>query len=62
MVDLPYDLWYQIAQFIPRRELRNLYSVNRTLYDIAMDERYKLINVYRHTDKNYDAGFLPLIQ
>jgi hypothetical protein len=40
-IKVPDDVWYHIARFIRRGELRKLYSVNRTFFEIAMDERYR---------------------
>jgi hypothetical protein len=37
---LPYEIWLHIATFIPPALLRNLYSVNRSFFDIAMNARY----------------------
>ena len=40
---LPFDIWLHIASFLPSSQLRNLYTVNHALFEIAMDERYKEI-------------------
>ncbi|TFK33986.1 hypothetical protein BDQ12DRAFT_657405 [Crucibulum laeve] len=40
-LDIPYDVWFNVAQFLPKEEIRNLYGVNRALFMIAMDERYQ---------------------
>jgi F-box-like len=45
---LPFDIWLHIASFLPVSQLRNLYAVNRALFDIAMDERYKEIRFDWH--------------
>ncbi|KAF8888087.1 hypothetical protein BD779DRAFT_477683 [Infundibulicybe gibba] len=41
---IPHDIWVHIAQFIPALALRNLFSVNRTFFHIAMDYRYRQIS------------------
>ena len=41
MVDLPSEVWAYIARFIPDHDLRNLFGVNRTFFDIAIDLRYR---------------------
>lgn len=45
MVDIPPEIWLNIAKYIPPRDLLNLISVNSVLLDIAMDERYKRVNL-----------------
>ena len=43
MIELPYrdDVWMLIVQYLPAQRVRSLYSVNRALFDIALDLRYK---------------------
>ncbi|PBK99581.1 hypothetical protein ARMGADRAFT_1008108 [Armillaria gallica] len=36
----PYDIWLNIAHFIPPLVLENLFSVNRVLFHLAMEQRY----------------------
>lgn len=43
MVELPYELWLQITQYLPGHAVTSLMSVNRSLYNIALDERYKVV-------------------
>lgn len=38
---VPYDVWRHIASFLPPVEVEQLYTLNRSLFNIAMDERYK---------------------
>lgn len=40
MPNIPHDVWLYIAQFIPDSSLRDMFSVNRSLFDIAMNLRY----------------------
>lgn len=41
MLDLPTELWRHIAHFLPREEIKRLYSVNQAFYYLAMDETYR---------------------
>lgn len=38
---LPPEIWRQIAAHLTPGILKDLYSVNRTLFDLAMDVRYR---------------------
>ncbi len=40
----PYDIWLYIAHFIPPLVLENLFSVNRVLFHLAMEQRYGQIS------------------
>jgi hypothetical protein len=44
MIDIPHDIWLHIAQFIPLLVLRNMFSLNRTFFDIVMDLRYQQVS------------------
>jgi hypothetical protein len=53
--EIPVDIWLLIAEFIPESTLRKLYAVNRVFFDIAMDLRYRKLEVSplifnRHSD------------
>ncbi|KAF8170430.1 hypothetical protein BJ912DRAFT_861191 [Pholiota molesta] len=39
--DLPYKVWEHITTFLPSEETKRLLCVNRTLFAIAMNERYR---------------------
>jgi len=39
--DVPYDVWRHITSFLSPDEVKQLYTVNRTLFSLAMDQRYK---------------------
>jgi hypothetical protein len=43
MIDIPVEIWLQIAQYLPGTALRNLYSLNHTFYHLAMNERYRVV-------------------
>jgi hypothetical protein len=44
-MDLPYDIWLEIVKFLPGDIVRRLFSVNRVLFEIAMDERYREVEI-----------------
>ncbi|KAF8149884.1 hypothetical protein B0H34DRAFT_165958 [Crassisporium funariophilum] len=41
MPDVPYEVWRHITDFLPLKEVKQMYGVNRSLFNIAMDERYR---------------------
>ncbi|KAF5365940.1 hypothetical protein D9758_006700 [Tetrapyrgos nigripes] len=47
MPDVPEDIWRSIANLVPKHILRNMYEVNGTFYDLAMNERYREVNCDR---------------
>ncbi|KAF8656955.1 hypothetical protein AX16_002310 [Volvariella volvacea WC 439] len=49
-MNLPYDIWVHIAQYLSPVQLRDLYSVNQAFYDLAMNERYREVNLHYLTD------------
>jgi len=40
---MPDDVWYFVARYLPPKELRRLYGVNRALFHLSMEERYRNI-------------------
>jgi hypothetical protein len=42
--DFPADIWLYISQFLPDDLLQKMIGVNRLLFDIGMDRRYKSIS------------------
>jgi hypothetical protein len=46
-MELPLDVWHHIISFIPTEQLRILYGVDRTLFNVAMNIRYKEVDLYR---------------
>lgn len=40
---IPFDIWLEIASYLSRDDCIRLYSVNRALFEISMDERYRLV-------------------
>jgi len=45
MVELPYDLWLEIASVTDAATIRKLYSVNSAFFKISMKERYNAVCV-----------------
>jgi hypothetical protein len=45
MVDLPPEIWFHIISFLPRSCVRKLIGVNRTLFEIALDEIYREVRL-----------------
>lgn len=51
MQEIPYDVWRCIADFLPAEEVKGLYTVNRALLNISMDERYRVAYIGPLYDK-----------
>lgn len=51
MDDVPYDVWHSITTFLSSQEVKRLYTLNRSLYNIAMDERYRKVFIGSFTDE-----------
>ncbi|PPQ81012.1 hypothetical protein CVT25_014520 [Psilocybe cyanescens] len=45
MVDIPLEIWFNIAHFIPAQDLLRLMSLNRVFFYTAMDIRYKGVTI-----------------
>ncbi|KAF8067926.1 hypothetical protein FPV67DRAFT_1165267 [Lyophyllum atratum] len=62
-VELPFEIWRQVASYLPTDCLTALYSVNRPFFELAMEERYNTVR-FEHPDeiaKNFDFHFrLPM--
>ncbi|TFK67296.1 hypothetical protein BDN72DRAFT_107037 [Pluteus cervinus] len=41
--ELPMELWMLIASYLPKGDVQKLMSVNRALYEVAMDAKYGLV-------------------
>jgi hypothetical protein len=41
--DLPLELWLEILSYLPRSALHMMIGVNRTLFELALDEKYEEI-------------------
>lgn len=53
MANIPPEIWFNIAKFMPRGDLRNLLELNSVFFNIAMDIRYREIVICtRTTDRH----------
>ncbi|KAF8149935.1 hypothetical protein B0H34DRAFT_169112 [Crassisporium funariophilum] len=43
--DLSYDIWLYITGFMTTNDVKKLYPVNRALFDISLNERYKVQSI-----------------
>ena len=43
--DLPSDIWYHIAEFLPDNVLQHFFAVNSMLHHLALNARYREITV-----------------
>ncbi len=44
---LPFEIWAHIASYLSSIELGRLFSINKALYEISMDSRYKTLQLRR---------------
>ena len=49
MANIPPEIWFHIAEFIPNKHLHDLLAVNRIFFDIAMDIRYREVLIETRT-------------
>lgn len=49
MANIPPEIWFHIAKFIPNKDLRDLLGVNSVFFNIAMDIRYRDIMISTRT-------------
>ena len=49
MANIPPEIWFHIAKFIPNKDVRDLLGVNRVFFNIAMDIRYREIMIGART-------------
>ncbi|KAJ2912287.1 hypothetical protein MD484_g8131, partial [Candolleomyces efflorescens] len=47
-----YDVWANIASFLPSKALQGLYSVNQALFNLSMDERYRRLDLSNPGDES----------
>ena len=53
MANIPPEIWFHIAKFIPTKDLRDLLGVNSVFFNLAMDIRYREIVIStRSADQN----------
>ncbi|KAL0948447.1 hypothetical protein HGRIS_011020 [Hohenbuehelia grisea] len=48
---IPDDFWYHVSTFIPHRQLEDLYSVNRALFNTAMNTKYRRVEFANFDDE-----------
>lgn len=51
ITDIPHEIWHIISSFLPDGEVRALYSVNRALFELGMDEIYRSVGFASLRDK-----------
>jgi len=51
-MDLPYEIWQLIVNHLPDEQVRQLYSVNRALLNIALDLRYQEAGLRVYPDRS----------
>lgn len=49
--ELPFELWLEILSYLPQGFHRRLIAVNRALFEYALDEIYKKVELV-HDDEN----------
>lgn len=60
MPELSYDIWLNISRYIYKDQLKELYSVNRALFEIAMDERYREVSFLCLSEKDTQRNLARL--
>ena len=61
-MDLPFDVFLLIVSFIPAEQLRILYRVHRTFFNLAMDIRYKEVDLYRSGEEETISNTLSRLR
>jgi len=44
-IQLPFDIWLHIASFLSKAELWDIRTLNRVIFDIALDSHYRSVNI-----------------
>ena len=57
--DLPVELWLEILTYLPRSTLHKLIGVNRTLFELALNDLYEEVRLISD-DKDMDKTFKQL--
>ncbi|KAJ7119684.1 hypothetical protein C8R44DRAFT_788706 [Mycena epipterygia] len=57
---IPFEIWLQIRDFMGHESSSSLYSVNRTLFEIVMNARYRVLDITRLNDDVVSR--LPLVK
>ncbi|KJA23705.1 hypothetical protein HYPSUDRAFT_39538 [Hypholoma sublateritium FD-334 SS-4] len=59
MADLPVELWLEILTYLPRSALQKLIGVNRTLFELALNDMYEEVRLISD-DKDMEKTFNQL--
>jgi hypothetical protein len=51
VTDIPDDIWSYIAEMLPLNTLRDMLTVNRVFFEMAMNARYREVS-FLHIDSN----------
>jgi hypothetical protein len=60
-IQLPFDIWLHITSFLSKAELWDIRTLNRVIFDIALDSHYRSVNINldfcgrRKTSKVFDV-------
>lgn len=57
--DLPVELWLEILTYLPRSTLHKLIGVNRTLFELALNDLYEEVRLISD-DKDMEKTFNQL--
>ncbi|KAF9048635.1 hypothetical protein BJ165DRAFT_1039764 [Panaeolus papilionaceus] len=61
-IQLPYDIWFTISKYLSSDELKRLYSVNKALFYISMDEKYKAASIGSLSQSDTARSLVRLIE
>ena len=61
-MDFPLDIWHHIISFVPTEQLRALYGVDHTFFNLAMNIRYKEVSLYRDDETETISRILSRLQ
>jgi hypothetical protein len=45
ILQLPYDIWLYITSYLSKAELWDVRTLNRVIFDIALDSHYRSVTV-----------------
>ena len=62
MIELPYEIWLMIVDYLPIHHVRRLYSVNEALFSIALDLRYKEASIAVLPDRVVEETEPPVLR
>lgn len=44
--NIPFEIWSEVATYLPACDLKTLYPVNHAFFELAMAERYRAISFW----------------